>query len=175
MPLDHHHPEKAIAAISAYYGPERQDRVAAEVARLFSSGGACFDCHVTQRPTGADPTAWTVAPVHLTSRYLPAGGFDHSVPQHRKAADGHEICADCHKTATSDKPVNGVAPLLMPHIAECRTCHGKTHEQTPAAAATDCAECHSYHAPGQSQKVVDRSQPWPPIKSVGRVSSASRP
>ena len=164
QPLEHHHPEKAIATIQAYYGAAQPERMAAEIAKLFSSGGACFDCHVTRKPTGADQTAWTVAPVQLTTRYLPAGSFDHSVPQHRKAVDGHEICSDCHKVGTSDK----AEPILLPHIAECRTCHGKTHEQTPAAAATDCAECHSYHAPGQPGRPMDRDKAWPPTGSGKR-------
>ncbi|MDZ4376300.1 MAG: cytochrome c3 family protein [Phenylobacterium sp.] len=111
----------------------------------FSPGGACYDCHTI---------AWEgdmvrMAPVSLTQRYLPRGGFDHSVPEHggpgQSKAGGFE-CADCHKAQTSGKS----ADVLIPDLKSCTTCHGKTTTQIAAADDADCTTCHSFHAPGQS-------------------------
>jgi len=111
----------------------------------FSRGGACYDCHTV---------AWAgdtvqMAPVKLPTKYLPRGGFDHSVPEHGgpgQAKTGGFKCADCHKASTSDK----TADVLIPDLAKCATCHGKTTTQIAAADDADCATCHSFHAPGKA-------------------------
>jgi hypothetical protein len=127
---------------------------------VFSPGGACYDCHTVRPPAGADPTAWTIAPVRLNNRYLPRGGFDHGVRQHRQTADGRQICGDCHRAETSDRSED----LLLPKIAQCAACHGKTVRpagvQTFAPAASDCAECHSYHSPAQPGRPVRAEDRW---------------
>jgi len=111
----------------------------------FSRGGACYDCHTV---------AWAgdtvqMAPVKLATKYLPRGGFDHSVPEHGgpgAAKAGGFKCADCHKAATSDR----TADVLIPDLAKCATCHGKTTTQIAAADDADCTTCHSFHAPGKA-------------------------
>lgn len=108
----------------------------------FREGGACYDCHTVQR-TG-DALGVRIAKVHLTDRFLPRGGFDHSVPAHRGQGPGAAACADCHKAKTSDTAQD----FMIPDLATCATCHGKTTAQTPAAASADCATCHSFHTPG---------------------------
>jgi hypothetical protein len=111
----------------------------------FSRGGACYDCHSI---TWAGDTV-QIAPVKLTVRYLPRGAFDHGVPEHAgpgKAKAGAFKCADCHKTAASDRATD----VLIPDLAKCASCHGKTTAQTPAADDADCTTCHSFHAPGQA-------------------------
>jgi hypothetical protein len=111
----------------------------------FSPGGACYDCHAI---SWAGDTV-RMAPVKLTARYLPRGGFDHSIPEHGgpgKAKAGAFKCADCHAAAKSDK----AADVLIPDLAKCTACHGKTTERVAAAGKADCAECHSFHKPGEA-------------------------
>jgi hypothetical protein len=111
----------------------------------FSPGGACYDCHTI---------SWSgdtvqMAPVKLATRYLPRGGFDHGVPEHGGAGQskaGGFKCADCHRAQTSDK----AGDVLIPDIAKCGTCHGKTTAQIAAADDADCTTCHSFHAPGKA-------------------------
>lgn len=111
----------------------------------FSKGGACFDCHSI---TWAGDTV-QMAPVKLTQRYMPRGAFDHSVPEHggpgQSKAGGFK-CADCHKAAASERS----ADVLIPDLAKCASCHGKTEAQTKAADDADCTTCHSFHAPGKA-------------------------
>jgi hypothetical protein len=86
-----------------------------------------------------------IAPVRLTSRYLPRGGFNHNVPEHRQDANGAPSCDTCHKVKSSTLSQE----VMLPGIAQCGTCHGKTKAQTTTAAGSDCAECHGFHNPGQ--------------------------
>ena len=185
--LPHGHPDQVVAAIRNFYSAGAspapfaattdlgrrvpgdlsdsllQDRssggsAAAALRAIFSPGGACHDCHTVSSPAGGDPLAWRVAPVRLSDHYLPRARFDHSVRQHRQAEDGHERCGDCHKAETSQRSED----LLLPSIATCAACHGKDKATTPAAAAADCGECHSYHAPSRPERVVapvDRRKP----------------
>lgn len=112
----------------------------------FSKGGACFDCHTI---TWAGDTV-RMAPVKLTVRYLPRGDFDHSIPEHgaigKAGKAGSFKCADCHAAAKSEK----ASDMLVPDLPKCAACHGKTTEQIAAAGKSDCAECHSFHAPGEA-------------------------
>ncbi len=103
---------------------------------LFAPGGVCADCHRLLPPSQAGGLP-RVAPVRLTERYFPLGGFDHS--QHKFSA-----CADCHATALSDS----AADLMMPNIARCRDCHARPAAPHPASGA--CTECHGFHAAGQT-------------------------
>jgi hypothetical protein len=91
-----------------------------------------------------------VATVRLSQSYLTRGGFDHSLPAHVKDANGRALCASCHAAERSDNADD----LLVPGIGKCTACHGKTRQETPAAAGSDCAECHSWHAPGRPQAPV---------------------
>ncbi|WP_068879358.1 cytochrome c3 family protein [Phenylobacterium sp. CCH12-B4] len=109
----------------------------------FSRGGACYDCHTV---TWAGDTV-QLAPVSLASRYLPRGAFDHGVPEHGGPGDskkGGFKCADCHRAQTSDRS----GDVLIPDLAKCGTCHGKTTAQIAAADDADCTTCHSFHKPG---------------------------
>jgi hypothetical protein len=112
----------------------------------FSRGGACYDCHTI---SWAGDTV-RMAPVKLTARYLPRGGFDHSIPEHgaigKTGKKGSFACADCHAAAKSDK----ASDILIPDQPKCAACHGKSTEQIAAAGKSDCAECHSFHKPGEA-------------------------
>ncbi len=119
-------------------------RADSAIRAVFSKGGACYDCHtVTAPPPGSDD--WRVMPVHQTSRYFQKGWFTH---------DAHktEKCQSCHAANTSTKAND----LLIPGIANCRTCHGG--EASRADVPSACAVCHSYHA--------DDDAPWVPRNRV---------
>jgi hypothetical protein len=111
----------------------------------FSRGGACYDCHTVN---WAGDTV-QMAPVKLATKYLPRGGFDHSVPEHggpgTSKAGGFE-CADCHKAKMSDR----ASDVLIPDLKTCATCHGQPATKIAAADDADCTTCHSFHKPGQA-------------------------
>jgi len=114
--------------------------------RAMQPGGLCVDCH-TVRPA-ATPFGGEIAPVKIAERLLPAGDFNHAVAAHAGLGTGAAQCADCHKAAASDR----ASDLLLEGIATCRACHGRTEHDTPRFAGAQCAECHSYHAPGQAPR-----------------------
>ena len=130
--------------------------IASVVRAVFSAGGACHDCHTVLPPTDPAGLAWRIAPVRVGSAYLPRGGFDHSVKEHRIGSDGRQLCADCHKVATSDRSED----LSLPRIARCAACHGAAPGKTRTPAASDCAECHSYHAPDRPERPVKAKDRW---------------
>ena len=111
----------------------------------FSRGGACYDCHTIN---WAGDTV-QMAPVKLATKYLPRGGFDHSVPEHggpgQSKAGGFK-CADCHRAQSSDR----ASDVLIPDLAKCATCHGQPATRIAAADDADCTTCHSFHKPGQT-------------------------
>jgi pSer/pThr/pTyr-binding forkhead associated (FHA) protein len=168
--LPHGHPDQVVAALRAYFANQPRmsygsdaflgrpgmhgvfvpsqpvDYVAANVRDAFEPGGTCYGCHVIIPPADKHSLNYGVAPVKLTSRYLPWGDFDHNVPEHHQDANGAANCDTCHKAKTSTKAED----VMLPRIAECATCHGKTHQETAAAAGSDCAECHGFHSPGQA-------------------------
>ena len=131
----------------------------------FSLGGACYDCHTI---------SWSgdtvqLAPTKLATKYLPRGGFDHSVPEHGgpgEAKRGGFKCADCHRAQTSDKS----GDVLIPDLAKCGTCHGKTTAQIAAADDADCTTCHSFHKPGQSTPKPGH----PPLRALRWTEATSR-
>ncbi|HEX4177973.1 MAG TPA: FHA domain-containing protein [Rhizomicrobium sp.] len=168
--LPHGHPDQVVAALKAYFaGAPRQsgtpeaflgrpgmygvftpsqpvDYVAANVRDAFEPGGTCYGCHVIIPPADKRSLDYRVAPVKLTSRYLPWGDFNHNVPEHHQDATGAPNCDACHKAKSSTKAED----VMLPRIAECDTCHGKTRQETVATAGSDCAECHGFHNPGQA-------------------------
>jgi hypothetical protein len=142
----HHHDMRNIVGVlrgslTATGGPSVDPGV---LRRALAPGGLCVDCH-TVRPS-AGPLGAEVAPVRLADRVLPWGAFDHGVPAHAGVGKNAAACADCHKAQTSDR----TSDLLIEGVATCKACHGKTERQTTAAAGGQCAECHSFHAPGKA-------------------------
>jgi hypothetical protein len=164
--LPHGHPDKVVAALRAFYAGEPQfssgpdtflgrpglrgavrpvaaaDHVATSVRAAFEPGGTCTTCHTFMKPGAA--LNYVIAPVRLTSRYLPWGDFNHDVPEHHLDANGAPNCDTCHKAKSSAQSQD----VMLPGIAQCGTCHGKTKAQAPMAAGSDCAECHGFHNPG---------------------------
>lgn len=111
----------------------RSPRVDSVVRRVFSPGGACYDCHIVKSPATSGTGDWDVTPVHQPMRYLMGGWFDHN-------AHSTQTCSTCHAAATSTR----ASDLLLPDLKSCRTCHGG--EASSAAVPSGCAMCHSYHA-----------------------------
>lgn len=110
----------------------RYARAATAINAAFTEGGACFDCHETQR-TQNRQTPWDVLPVRQIGRYMHKGWFDH-------AEHATEDCATCHDAAGSEE----AADLLLPGIETCRECHAGENAGGDLVAST-CALCHSYH------------------------------
>jgi len=172
--LPHGHPDQVVATLEQYYGgggtgkptaaeasmgffdtvgklfsgggqrPAGSPAAAAKIRALFAPRGLCSECHATIAPADASSLEYRIRPIHLTERYLPWGDFDHSLPAHKQDADGRPTCDTCHRVVDSA----GSSQVMLPRIEQCATCHGKTKTQTTQAASGDCAECHSYHAPG---------------------------
>jgi hypothetical protein len=166
--LPHGHPAQVVAALKAFYAAEPKfsygpdaflgrpglrgemhpvqavDHVAVSVRAAFEPGGTCYTCHTIVKPAVAGSLDYGIAPVRLTNRYLPWGGFNHNVPEHQKDAHGAPTCLSCHKAEQSAHAED----VLLPKIAECDSCHGKTAAETVTAAGSDCAECHGFHNPG---------------------------
>jgi hypothetical protein len=117
---------------------------AAKIRALFAPRGLCAECHATVAPADPSSMDYRVAPIHLTRRYLPWGAFDHGVPEHKRDEAGRPSCESCHRVAESIV----ASDVMLPRIAQCASCHGRTKARTATAASGDCAECHSYHAPG---------------------------
>ena len=138
-------------------------QAASAIRTTFAPGGVCSYCHTIGRPRDETSIAYAIAPVHLTQRYLPRGAFDHGIPAHHQDALGRSTCAACHAANLSDR----AGDVLIPRLARCAACHGKTKAQTPLAASAACAECHSYHAPGAATVrpvIVNWGRPVPPAR-----------
>ena len=77
----------------AYSCPARPvDYVAANVRAAFEPGGTCYSCHTVMPPADRNSLNYGIAPVKLTSRYLPWGDFNHNVPEHHQDANGAPNC-----------------------------------------------------------------------------------
>ncbi len=106
----------------------------AAVARVFSKGGACYDCHRITQIGGSYHVTKVVQPDH----YLTKGWFNH-------AAHATESCASCHAASKS----NTANDVLIPSIAKCRDCHvgadGAALKPVSTPTHSSCALCHDYH------------------------------
>ncbi|TCM19660.1 cytochrome c3-like protein [Novosphingobium sp. PhB165] len=105
------------------------------LASALSSKGVCGECH---RAATIDDKLGVV-PVHQPARYMMRGWFDH-------AAHRQESCTSCHAAPKSDR----AADVLLPGIAQCRTCHvgaaeGASLLPTRAKVPSTCAMCHGFH------------------------------
>ena len=99
------------------------------VARAFSRGGLCGECHIPALQGG-----FGITPVKLTERYITKGWFDHR--SHTQAK-----CSVCHSAQSSSES----SDILMPGIAQCRSCHMGESAHV-ADVPSSCAMCHSYHS-----------------------------
>lgn len=122
-----------------------RDRAAAEarvqaltVAEDLFERRACSNCHAVVKQTGDNGPSWSVAPVELTTTFLPQANFSHAA--HRTEISS---CDDCHNASRSE----AASDILIPDLESCRDCHGSgvaarnTAQQTPST----CVMCHSFH------------------------------
>jgi hypothetical protein len=98
---------------------------------LMQTRAVCSTCHYVER-TAARP-GWRIAPVALTSAWMPAANFRHD----RHAS---QTCVTCHDVRASRKAED----IAMPDIVRCRECHAGSRA-TPGKVASDCATCHRFH------------------------------
>jgi hypothetical protein len=195
--LPHGHPDQVVDALRSFYGsgggagaaqPDNSRRlpgfmedvrqalgrftasfttpaaVSNGVRQVFSKGGVCAECHTVEPPAAPGSLNYRIAPVFLNDHYMPRGDFNHGVPQHNKDAHGRATCTDCHDARNSDD----AREVMLPRLSACADCHGKSPRQSATSASGDCAECHSYHAPGHtSPKDPEREH----IASLGAVGT----
>ena len=128
---------------------------AAKIRALFAPKGLCVECHAAVAPTDPSSLDYKIVPINQTVRYLPWGDFNHGVPEHQRDAAGKPNCERCHAAPDAE----GSSDLLLPRIAECSSCHGKSKEKVVEAASAECKECHSYHAPGMASPHPPRPSP----------------
>ncbi len=90
----------------------------------------CVDCHeVARMPELPGIERWKVVPVKLTQTWMPRARFNHEA--HKTTQ-----CAACHTNSNLSKKSSDV---LMPTIAECRTCHGGLEEKGKLPSVASCA------------------------------------
>jgi len=153
--------ERRVAQLRRAIGaaPARADAL---VRATFAERGVCGECHQVSRD---GPEGVAIAPVAQPGRYLHKGWFDHSAHVNlavRVPGGGSRTygCVDCHAADRS----NDADDLLLPALANCRTCHtGETGATTARLIRTGtpsgCAMCHDYHADGGAPWVAAKRRP----------------
>jgi hypothetical protein len=116
-----------FAAGGTYYADFGGSSVAQ---RALSRDGICGECHTP----GMSGGRLSVMPVTQVARHMTNGWFDHRA--HRQ-----EACGTCHAAEKSASS----ADVLLPGIAQCRTCHLGETSSRPGIVPSGCAMCHSYH------------------------------
>lgn len=106
----------------------------AAVTRVFSKGGACYDCHIiTPMAQG-----YHIMKVMQPSHYFTKGWFNHR-------AHATEDCASCHAADKSQSTHD----VLIPDIKNCQHCHvgadGASRLPVQSPTPSSCGMCHDYH------------------------------
>lgn len=109
------------------------ERARRAVRELVQTRAVCSTCHYVERKGQGERTSWTIAPVALTSAWMPAANFRHD----KHAA---QTCITCHDVRTSRRAED----VAMPDIARCRQCHAGA-QGAPGKVASECAACHRFH------------------------------
>ncbi|HKA38902.1 MAG TPA: cytochrome c3 family protein [Burkholderiales bacterium] len=97
---------------------------------LFETREVCKTCHDVSR----DGSGWKVAPVAVTSHWMPQARFTHG--KHTA-----QSCTTCHDV-TKSKESRDVG---MPDIGKCRECHVGARAVMDKVTS-DCTTCHRFHA-----------------------------
>jgi len=137
----------AAASLATAYGQSAGGRAERAIRAVFSPGGACYDCHVVTSPSQPGALDFGIAPVTIPDHYFTKGWFDHR-------AHAATRCEECHSARTS----NDAHDVLIPRIAECRTCHSGEHPTRKAPVASNCAMCHAYHNQSRAVGAVARRE-----------------
>lgn len=104
---------------------------------MFAPDGTCADCHRITGPSRPGALDYKIAAVTLPDHFFVNGWFDHR-------AHTTEDCASCHAAPKS----RDARDVLIPGIANCRTCHVGENGggiAKKAQVASGCAMCHVYH------------------------------
>jgi predicted CXXCH cytochrome family protein len=129
------------------------------IARELLEKRVCVDCHEVSRiPDAVGLDQWRIEPVRLTQTWMPLARFNH-------AAHATQQCTSCHTSAPRSQHSSDV---LMPRIAECRTCHGGVSDSTRVASA--CLMCHQFHLPNRG-----RMAPRPPTLHTAIRGTTAHP
>lgn len=137
----------AYGANQLYFARFSQPVGSGLVAGMLGKDGVCGECHSAATKNGHP----AIVPVRLPARYMANGWFDH-------AAHKQTDCADCHAAPRSASS----SDLLLPKVAECRTCH--IGEQGAGLFAprnkvpSGCAMCHAYHPTGVAPLLTRRER-----------------
>lgn len=127
-------------ALAVQFFPTRADGA---VTKVFSKGGACYDCHVVTRGGKPITNGFAIVPAAQTRRYLTKGWFTHDA--HTKYE-----CTDCHVEALSSDDARRVLIPGLGGQGGCRDCHvggtGASLQPVDHPVESDCAMCHDYHA-----------------------------
>ena len=110
-----------------------QDKTAEEMFTV----RVCKTCHAVSRSA----TGWEVAPIRITTRWMPNAQFDHK-------AHAQSRCAQCHDVARSKR----ASDIAIPTIEKCRDCHAGARA-AEGKVTSNCMLCHGFH---------DASHPWDP-------------
>lgn len=106
----------------------------------------CAICHqVDRKEVEGGELTWEVLPVKLVDRWMPKSVFDHQ--PHKD-----QSCATCHN-AKASAFANDV---LMPDLANCKTCHGGPESDNKIQS--ECIDCHQFHHPQQGLMGADLDQ-----------------
>ena len=127
------------------------------IARELLEKRVCVDCHeVSHVPEATGLEQWRIEPVRLTQTWMPLARFNH-------AAHATQLCSSCHSAAPRSQLATDI---LMPRIAECRTCHGGVHDAKRVESG--CLMCHRFHLPDHGRMGPPRS----PLKTAGDAAPA---
>jgi hypothetical protein len=120
-------------------------RAAREVIEPLLSGPAgCLTCHL---PAGERDGLLAFQRTGIRDRWLPASPFNHA--PHTSRVD----CGRCHPAVGSVD----AREVLIPGVANCRTCHDALKDP-PLAARDTCVTCHAYH--GQGKRYAEDQALW---------------
>jgi hypothetical protein len=142
------------------------EEMAWSTARDLFEKRVCVDCHEVTKlsvpmTVGFEPwQQWKVEPVKLTQSWMPLARFDHAS---HKTSD----CVACHTNTRTSKVSNDV---LMPAIADCRTCHSGVDDRNKLAS--DCVMCHQFHLPDRGlfdQRATSESEANPRAGTIRRT------
>lgn len=129
------------------------------IARELMEKHVCADCHEVSHVPGASGfEQWRIEPVRLTQVWMPLARFNH-------AAHITQRCSSCHTAAPRSERSSDI---LMPRIAECRTCHGGAHDTK--RVESNCLMCHRFHLPEHGRMAA----PPPTLKAASAAAAEER-
>jgi hypothetical protein len=136
--------------------------------------GFCRKCHHIEAD-GQDWEVLTFDPAVVSDgaaaprrEMIPSRWFQHAEFSHRKHLSSTKGCAECHDVSQS----KATADVLLPSIAQCRTCHGASATNAAGRTGDSCTQCHSYHDPIHSDLMASGGRE-PPVRELPKQSNRS--